>query len=37
MCQHVSITSELIHDFYDPWHEHPVVFMGTQLAETLRQ
>jgi hypothetical protein len=37
MCQHVPITSEPTHEFYDPWYDYPVVFMGMKLAVTLRQ
>lgn len=28
MCQHVPVTSETTHEFYEPWYDHPVVFYG---------
>jgi hypothetical protein len=34
---HVPVTSETTHEFYEPWYDHPVVFMGMKLGVTLKQ
>lgn len=37
MCQHVPVTSETTHEFYEPWYDNPVVFMGMKLVMTSKQ